>query len=297
MIYIYSKILFRYLYSVWNVHTLFNLGFKNRLSDLNIDAIKKNTDTLFILGSGASINNISEKGWEKIRQNNSIGLNYWPIHDFVPSYLMFEMPSGERSKAFYNVLSKKKEFYGKIPLIFKGLYKNRKDFYGIKKVKSLFHQDLINTIYLSHELSIPGRNEEEFSRGLKHLDLMGFFSDQKQIASLGQYRGTVTCAVIFGIKAGYKKIVLCGVDLNDTKYFYEESAEYYRSKGIEVPTSGQTTTIHKTNIAQPNVLPVSKAIILLNDFFNQKYGGQLFVANKKSALFPDLEFYNLSDEA
>jgi len=296
MIYIYTKILFRYLYSMWNVNTLLKLGFKKRLSSLNIDEIKKDTDTLFILGSGASINTINEKGWETIKKNNSIGLNYWPIHDFVPSLLMFEMPRGERGKVFYDVLRKKKDLYLKTPLIFKGLYKNRRDFYGIERVKSLFDEDLIDTIYLSHELSIPGRNQKEFAKGLKHLDAMGFFSDKKQISSLGQYRGTVTCAIIFGIKAGYKNIVLCGVDLNDTKYFYEESAQYYKDKGIEVPISGQTTTIHKTNIALPNVLPVSNAIVLLNEFFEKKYNGKLYVANKKSALFPDLEFYNLSDE-
>lgn len=281
---------------MWNVHTLLKLGFKRRLSSLEIKAIKKDTDTLFVLGSGASINTIGEKGWETIKKNNSIGLNYWPIHDFVPSLLMFEMPRGERGKIFYDVLLKKKDLYLKTPLIFKGLYKNRRDFYGIERVKSLFHKDLIDTIYLSNELSIPGRNEKEFTKGLKHLDFLGFFSNKKRIGSLGQYRGTVTCAIIFGIKAGYKKIVLCGVDLNDTKYFYEESAQYYSDKGIEVPISGQTTTIHKTNIALPNVLPVSNAIVLLNEFFEKKYKGKLYVANKKSALFPDLEFYNLSDE-
>ncbi|RZL47423.1 MAG: hypothetical protein EOP00_11980 [Pedobacter sp.] len=61
MIYIYTKILFRYLYSMWNVNTLLKLGFKKRLSSLDIDEIKKDTDTLFILGSGASINTINGK--------------------------------------------------------------------------------------------------------------------------------------------------------------------------------------------------------------------------------------------
>lgn len=269
MIYIYSKIIFRYLYSIWNVNTLLKLGFKKRLSSLNLDEIKKGSDTLFILGSGASINTISQKGWETIKENSSIGLNFWPIHDFVPSLLMFEMPRGERGKVFYDVLRMKKDLYIKIPLIFKGLYKNRKDFYGIDQVKSLFDEDLIDTIYLSRELSIPGRNQREFAKGLIHLDALGFFSNKNQISSLGQYRGTVTCAIIFGIKAGYKNIVLCGIDLNDTKYFYEESSQYYRDKGIEVPESGQTNTCHKTNIALPNILPISSSISLLNEFFKK----------------------------
>lgn len=267
-----------------------------RLTDLNIDQIKNGRDTLFILGSGASINKISQEGWEIIKKNNSIGLNFWPIHDFVPSFLMFEMPRGERGKVFYEVLRKKKDLYLKTPLIFKGLYKNRKDFYGIEQVKSLFDEDLIGTIYLSYELSIPGRNSNEFANGLKYLDALGFFSNDKKISSLGQYRGTVTCAIVFGIKAGYKNIVLCGIDLNDTKYFYEESSQYYRDKGIEVPVSGQTTTFHKTNIALPNLLPVSTSILMLNDFFQKKYNGKLYVSNRKSALFPFLEYYNLSDE-
>jgi hypothetical protein len=281
---------------MWNVKTLLKLGFNKRLSSLEINRIKGQTDTLFVLGSGASINNISKKGWEIIENNNSVGLNYWPIHDFIPTFLMFEMPRGERGNFFYDVLWKKKSLYANTPIIFKGLYKNRKDFNGIEKVKTLFHPDLIDNIYLSYELSIPGRNENEFKLGLNHLDLTGFFSTGKQIQSLGQYRGTVTCALIFGIKAGYKNIVLCGVDLNDTKYFYEDLAKYYQDKGIAVPPTGQTETIHKTNIALHNVLPVSKVIILLQDFFSEKHSGKIYVSNKKSALFPELEFYNLSDE-
>lgn len=296
MIYIYAKIVFRYLYSMWNVWTLLKRGFRRRLVNLDIYRFKGNTDTLFVLGSGASINSISKNGWKTINKNNSLGLNFWPIHDFVPTFLMFEMPRGERGNSFYEVLWKKKDLYANTPLIFKGLFRNRKDFDGIDKVRTLFHKDLIENIYLSYELSLPGRNENEFKLGLKQLDMIGFFKKSNQIQSLGQYRGTVTCAVIFGIKAGYKNIVLCGVDLNNTNYFYEELAQYYTDMGISVPSTGQTETIHKTNIALPGVLPISKAIMLLQEFFSKKYDGKIYVSNNKSALYPELELYNFPNE-
>ena len=295
-LYIFTKSLFRYYYSVFNVKKLLKYGFKWKLKSLDIKSLKK-SDTLFVLGSGSSINNINEEGWEHIKSHNSIGLNYWPIHDFIPDIVMFEMPRGDRGKFFYDLLKIKKDLYKNTPFIFKGLYKNRKDFNGIKEVSKKFPLKLVENMYLGYELSLPGRNINEFEAGLEILFKRGFFNSNSNINTLAQYRGTVTCAISFAIKAGFKKIVLCGVDLNDTKYFYEQMSSYYTQKGIPVPPTGQVGSVHKTNIELNNVIPISKAIEIFDRFFNEKYGGKIYVSNSKSALYPNIAYYKIqSDE-
>jgi hypothetical protein len=295
MIYSIFKILYRFCLCRVNIHSLRKNGFSRSLADLDVKAIKGNSDTLFILGSGASINRISDQGWMKIGSEKSVGLNYWPIHDFVPSFLMFELPRGDRARYFFDVFNKKAHIYKNIPLIFKGLYKNRKDFGDIKKVQDFFSEELRENMYLPMEFSIPGRDITELEGVLEYLFHCGFFNSDDRINSLAQYRGTVTCAIIFGIKAGFKNIVLCGVDLNDTCYFYEDSKGYYESLGIIVPPSGQVGDIHKTNIKVSNSIPISDAIIELRKMFVNHFGGELFTCSKNSALFPGLKYYDLDN--
>ena len=47
----------------------------HRLIDNYTDQ-KKKSDTVFIVGSGESINDLSEKEWDIIKRHNIIGLNY-----------------------------------------------------------------------------------------------------------------------------------------------------------------------------------------------------------------------------
>ena len=39
----------------------------------------------------------------------------------------------------------------------------------------------------------------------------------------------------FALQLGYKKIILCGVDLNSNQYFYDISSESYESHGLVLP--------------------------------------------------------------
>jgi len=54
------------------------------LSALNISHYKK-SDTLFVLGSGESINKLGLDAWDVIKKNDTVSFKYWLIHDFVPN--------------------------------------------------------------------------------------------------------------------------------------------------------------------------------------------------------------------
>ena len=53
--------------------------------------IKKN-DTIFVLGGSETINNITEKQWNFIAKHDSIGINWWPVHEFIPTYYYSNYP-------------------------------------------------------------------------------------------------------------------------------------------------------------------------------------------------------------
>ena len=59
------------------------------LDQLDLSAVKT-SDTIFILGSGPSINGISPERWTQIAKHDSVGFNFWPFHPFVPRMYFFE---------------------------------------------------------------------------------------------------------------------------------------------------------------------------------------------------------------
>lgn len=56
--------------------------------------------TLFILGSGWSVNELTEGMLQHISNHQSVGINFWFFHDFVPTAFSFDagkVPEGEES--------------------------------------------------------------------------------------------------------------------------------------------------------------------------------------------------------
>ena len=106
------------MYYIKNIVNYFHHSFKNRRFIKSNIFKNKNSDTLFILGSGESINSI--KIWDKIRSHDSIGFNYFIFNNFVPSFYILESTYPEY-KDEYNaqlLLIEKKIFITNLSFIF-----------------------------------------------------------------------------------------------------------------------------------------------------------------------------------
>lgn len=92
------------------------------LEALDINANKK-SHRVFILGSGASINLMSAAVWEDIYASDSIGFNFWLVHNFVPSLYVCEAMDPRVQhlydispiQVFLEVASERAEAYAGIP--------------------------------------------------------------------------------------------------------------------------------------------------------------------------------------
>ena len=59
------------------------------------------SETLFILGSGWSVNELTDGMLQHIGDHQSVGINFWFFHDFVPSAFSFDagkVPEGEEDR-------------------------------------------------------------------------------------------------------------------------------------------------------------------------------------------------------
>lgn len=248
----------------------------NKIEELRLEKLKKlkKTDTLFILGSGESINLITDEEWRVIKNNDSIGFNFWLYHEFVPTLYVYEesIDDEERNKIFYEMLNLKKEKYIKNKFIVKSL-----------REKFLFEKipnELKKNFLLSNEIE-----------GLcydKNI-LKKFLALIKEKNELIQIRGTIIYLLGLAYILGYKKIVLCGIDLNSTSYFYDDIM--YNKYTIP---KNEMKNIHFIERKLKDKLPVSEIIIEMEKFLFQR-DKKLYIAKNIGALKNKIDIYNFKE--
>lgn len=248
----------------------------------NLDLSFKKSDTLFILGSGSSINEYSKSQWEEIAEGNSVGFNFWLLHDFIPSFYVYEENLDEkRNNIFYEILESKKDLYAKVPFIVKDI-----EYKGLSVGK--IPAELKEQIYLSIDLTV-GASEEEldlfFMKGNQFITR----KNKNGLNVILKKSGTLSYLIFLAQQMNYKKIVLCGIDLNNSNYFYDkpEYDERYPTPSNYANKEG----VHPTNLNIEGNIPMEKIIAVIDEQILKPQGIELFVGSKKSALYPIVPYY------
>ena len=260
------------------------------LSDLDFVKLKK-SDTLFILGSGASVNELSDQDWHYIASCNSVGFNYWMAHPFVPDlYFTEPLIFSLASEDFQALSEARKDAYSITPLILN--YKEwnpQAEVYLTKK----FPQVLVQNLYYYAPYNLRLNNA-----WMMKLLLLGWrrkrFSNNPFNWLILQ-RGTLDMLIMLGYFAGFTEIVLVGVDLSNTAYFFENPNLNF----VFRPSVLQTGKVHRT--ADPTLdinkisVTIDKYIYMLNEILLKPKGVCLFVASEKSRLYPRIGKYTFPE--
>ncbi len=252
-------------------------------------AAAKSSDTLFILGSGSSINDMTEQEWQRIAAADSIGFNFWLVHDFVPKLYVFEPtdPGTSDHDCLMTNLRFRAGDYVDTPILLKdGERHKRAELCAFLREVP---RELRRNLSLSWEWEPPDEEPAAFSASLRRLDRFGLLTHPR--AFLVRKRASVFFLTLLGLRAGYKHIVLCGIDLNNTAYFYESRRQEYGDKGRAVPLARPLAAVHKTDDPDFGKLTISTALEILNEEVLKKHGVQLYVAFQSSRLHPMLPSY------
>ena len=272
-----------------NNQALVQLGLGKHLNELSLKQ-HKTSDTVFIMGSGSSINDIKNNEWDLIKKHNSIGLNFWPIHPFVPSFYFFEMPReiSHRIVLFDNI-KKRANDYKKTPCIIKKVFKK-----DIPHFKKLLPRSLLDNFFFAETIDIIGKinREKDLIKELNRLKMFGFLSRKnKKINTLFQQKASIAYLILFAFMCGYKNIVLCGVDLKNNHYFFDGKESYYTNQELKIPKIHRLSSKHKTMNNSSNSMAIDKIILIINNHLLKPNNVNLFIGSKKSALYPRLKYY------
>ena len=246
----------------------------------------KRGGTAFILGSGPSINELTEPQWEVICGGTTIGVNWWTRHEFVPDLYVFENLS-ERHR---QMLLARSDDYANTPMILKQFLTNFSPAIHRRRMKqiALLPMDLRSHLYLSSDFLIPGRTEAELRRAYRYVDRLGFLRPRERFQWVVKRTSSLTFLIGLCLRAGFQQIVLCGVDLNRPGAFYEPQS-----------VAQPDRTVHGTQDPSVKVLPISEVLRLLDEEVLQDRSEQVFVASDGSLLanwFPVYDWSSRVDQ-
>lgn len=273
-----------YIYSLWR---LYIVSKKTNLKKLKeISHCLRKSDKLFILGSGASINNLSLVEWEHIRKYDSVGFNFWLVHEFVPNFYVYEESHiTERNEIFYQILKMKKEKYKNIPFLIKDI--------ELKHTKLLdIPNDMKHNFYLASCLFLQGSSlkKQYFNKILLEVDKFIQKKNKNNIQFSFGRKASLSYLVFLAYLLGYKEIILCGVDLNNTNYFFDHDFYADSLKPINIKgTQHITNQINESDDLDMTIVDILQGI---NFTLLEPKGIKLMVSNPNSALVSIMKVYN-----
>ena len=252
----------------------------------------KTSDTVFILGSGASINQIPDAKWKVIGSHDSIAMNFWLVHPFVPRIYLFEnIKSGEDQDLMLEVF---RDFLERRAGDYRDTVKIISEFVPLteRQLALDIPEAFQRSLYIGYSANIIARDARELVTGLRYMLKKGVFRQRDHIAWHFKCAGSVLAALSLAVCMGYKRIVLCGIDLGNGEYFYQDPERYPEARDWEFTPRNR---LHPAARRLPWLVPAQEVIVHFKRLVLDPAQIELFVENRSSALFPQIA--ELSSEA
>src|ERR1700730_9950184 len=240
----------------------------------------KRSDVLFILGSGPSINQISAQRWQAISRHDTLALNFWLYHPFVPTFYVVESSSygGPRDSVSHRITeiaNRRAAVYGDAIKFITDLYQPGRQW--VFDLNPAFRKNL----YTAYDVPVPARTEEEFEYGMRYLFHKGAFDSATRLRFLFKYGQSLLLLLTFAFRLRYRKVVLCGIDMNTNGHFYDDPELYPEAAWAKDSSSSwRYDDRFQWGIRQSSAACVMKRLLF------DPAGIQLYLENRSSALWP-----------
>lgn len=230
---------------------------------------KTEQDILFILGGGASVDNLLPKHWNLISNQTSIGINFWTTHTFVPDYYALEKSPRNMVQELEALISDPEKAKGARILWFGGPNQTSR--------KLLWSFKLLGGQVWFYS-GWPFYKDGRWNLRKRFLQLFRHFQRVPSLFRPAIDAGhTVSRLITLSAMNGWNTVVLLGVDLGGA-YFrdYEIFCEQMELKGGRDTYSGVGPDgTHAVDAAQRGPFRQSRVIPLLDAWIQEIGKGQL----------------------
>lgn len=260
-------------------------GFMSLGRDSGQAMVSSGNEFFFILGSGASVEDLSARDFEVIERNFSVGINAWALHSFIPSAYVFE-PIPERDTNHYRTLEilDRPEVLEKSPFVLVLRPRTPIEREQLEQLPA----SLRERTYLYGRVAPATRLAANLGGDINALRRSAMASRAPSV--MLDSGASIVRMTSLALMLGFSKIVYVGVDLNNSRYFWEHNPAYLDRLGIKTFDSGQKTSVHET------MSPVNRPFVvteMIRGFVNATapQGVQFFSGSESSALAEFLPCY------
>lgn len=258
--------------------------------DLAVPERSEGSADLFILGSGPSVLELRASDFDLIGGGTSVGLNSWVLHDFVPDVYAFEEMENDdyvSVAATISGLLGEARIADARPLI---LHLRPKPHTPSRRLVTIPRA-------LAQDLRYYGRTTVECKniRNLEH-DLTTLL-EMKRMRKIPDYvlldsGSSVARIASLGITRGFERIVLVGVDLNTSDYFFDRDQRFLSNHGLSgFNPSVRRAASHDTEETVNRPFASSEFLVALSKASIRTGGPQIYVGSASSKLAAKLPVF------
>jgi len=235
----------------------------------------KKSDTIFILGSGPSLNDLTQEQVKIINRHDSFGINYsFLLDDIVPTFYQIEYGKAQWAKDTF-----KKTFGSR-----RNSYKDTIFFLSNKALYRMAHPRVVPDFFPEN----PKICYYKLNRPIT-LDRLREFTDDDFNRTV-YYRGTLTLVLDFVVNLGYSKIVLLGVDPDKCEHFFDGKSEMVDYvKALHDSIKERKISQYENMVPKGNKYqPIDNYLYSLHDYLFRVRHIELFVAFKSNMFSPKI---------
>ena len=253
----------------WRVR---NKDYYREISETELRALKS-SQRAFVFGSGYSLNDITREEWREMSERNTIGFNAFVHQQWIKVDFHLVRGWGEASGPDVSVREAVEKFGSLVtanPLYHDTVFICQDDYTAVFAHRLMSYRGLtkgarVFRYHTNRTRLLPTRT---FSDGLVH------------------GTGTLCDAVDFAACMGFTEIVLVGVDLYDSQYFWLDPA---KTIAVDYETGEwivRDTTDRGQRFDEPHSTATNGVVELMATWHNnlREHGIQLSVYNPKSLL-------------
>lgn len=208
--------------------------------------VKMKNGTLFILGSGPSVANLNKADFDFFSEGFSIGINTWVLHPFIPDAYTYEFDPDSRLLGFLQ----RDEVLRAEPKILMLRPRGPHEYGNYRKLPVALRSGAV--IY--GRTNLHTRKPSNIWRDYR--SSMRWLGNRRDVRVLPDNGATVARMVSLGVLSGFRRIVLVGVDLVGTDYFWDKDSSLVRHLGISSWRTGQSGAQHETMRAENRPFPI-----------------------------------------
>ena len=265
------------------------------LSESDYRHLWKENSTLFILGSGESVEEVTTKQWDFVGRSTSIGINSWAVHDFVPDAYSFEEVESNGYtdvSSTLSVLLSRPEVLARRPRIL--LLRPHASTPASRVVD--IPSDLRSEVRLYGRTTLFTRDPKNLSHDLERV-LISMVKNRVPAGVSLDAGMSVSRLIGLGARAGFQRIVLVGVDLNSPRYFFDVNTEYWNRRKVAAFNPWHNRgAVHDTEETATRSFPASVIIPALSSAVRSVTGTEVFVSSESSALSSSLPLFRWADK-